>query len=97
LEGPDGYSLAHIADHKLYKNRTQQEFDIIGEGLKTLPGLFTSIINTVYMPIGLIRPTDFSFSLRNLIQRRASEIYGSFCNLLPPHLSIKRMNLMRGR
>jgi hypothetical protein len=41
------------------------------------------------MPIGLIRPTDFSFSLRNLIQRRANEIYGSFCKLLPPHLSIR--------
>jgi hypothetical protein len=41
------------------------------------------------MPIGLIRPTDFSFLLRNLIQRRANELYGSLCKLLPPHFSIR--------
>jgi hypothetical protein len=57
--------------------------------LLAFPGLYTSIANTVYMPIGLIRPTDFAFSLRNLIQRKANAIYGSFCKLLPPHLSIR--------
>jgi hypothetical protein len=88
-QGPDGYSLAHLADHKPHKNRGQHEFDTIGQGLKTLPGLYTTITNTVYMPIGLIRPTDFSFSLRNLIQRKANSIYGDFCKLLPPHLSIR--------
>jgi hypothetical protein len=41
------------------------------------------------MPIGLMLPTDFSFILRNLFQRRADEIYGGFCKLLPPYLSIR--------
>jgi hypothetical protein len=90
-EGPSGYSLAHLADHKKYKNRGQEEFDAHAQGasLETFFGLFTSVANTVCMPSGLIRPTDFSFSLRNLIQRKAAEIYGSFCKLLPPHLSIR--------
>jgi hypothetical protein len=90
-EGPSGYSLAHLADHKKYKNRGQEEFDTLGRGVspETFFGLFTSVANTVYMPSGLIRPTDFSFSLRNLIQRKALEIYGIFCKLLPPHLSIR--------
>jgi len=41
------------------------------------------------MPIGLMRPTDFSFPLRNLIQRKAYAIYGNLCKILPPHLSIR--------
>jgi hypothetical protein len=90
-EGPSGYSLAHLADHKKYKDRRQEEFDSHekGDSLETFFGLFTSVANTVYMPSGLIRPTDFSFPLRNLIQRKAFETYGIFCNLLPPHLSIR--------
>jgi hypothetical protein len=43
----------------------------------------------VYMPVGLIRTTDFSFALRNLLQRRAVHLYGGFCNLLPPRLAVK--------
>jgi hypothetical protein len=90
--GPSGYSLAHLVDHKHYKNRGQEELKHVGVDevpAQTLFGLYTSVTNTVYMPNGLIRPTDFSFSLRNLIQRRADEIYGGFCKLLPPHLSIR--------
>jgi hypothetical protein len=90
-EGPSGYSLAHLADHKKYKNRAKEEFDINEKeiSLPTFYGLFTSAANTVYMPTGLVRPTDFSFSLRNLMQRKAAELYGSFCKLLPPGLSIR--------
>jgi hypothetical protein len=88
--GPVSYSLAHLVDHKNYKNRVHTEFDSLGNRqLPTYFGLYTSPANTVYMPTGLIRPTDFCFSLRNLIQRKADEIYGSFCKLLPPHLSIR--------
>ena len=90
-QGPMGYSLAHLADHKQYKNRGQEEFDLLGENTASaaLYGLYTSVANTVYMPNNLIRPTDFAFTLRNLIQRQANHLYGSFCNLLPPYLSIR--------
>jgi len=88
--GPVGYSLAHLVDHKNYKNRSHEEFDFLGNNkLPTYFGLYTSPTNTVYMPTGLMRPTDFSFPLRNLIQRKADEMYGSLCKILPPHLSIR--------
>lgn len=91
-QGPIGYSLAHLADHKRYKNRSQGEFDGMDTGPSELPalfGLYTSVANTCYMPVGLIRPTDFGFVLRNLLQRQAVRLYGSFCNLLPPNLSVR--------
>jgi hypothetical protein len=90
-QGPPGYALAHLMDHKEYKNRIREEFVVDHKiaPLSALFGLFTSVTNTVYMPSGLVRPTDFSFLLRNLIQRKAFEIYGKFCNLLPTHLSLR--------
>jgi hypothetical protein len=91
--GPVDYSLAHLVDHKNYKNRVHGEFDILGNNtqnqIPTYFGLYTSPTNAVYMPIGLMRPTDFSFPLRNLIQRKAYAIYGNLCKILPPHLSIR--------
>jgi hypothetical protein len=90
--GPSGYSLAHLVDHKNYKNRGQQEIENnYGAEVtdSTLFGLYTSVTNTVYMPNGLIRPTDFAFLLRNLIQRKANALYGKFCKLLPPGLSFR--------
>ena len=89
--GPLGYSLAHLVDHKDHKNRALDEFNNsdVDSSTSTLFGLYTSPTNTVYIPNGLMRPTDFSFPLRNLIQRRAVALYGSFCKLVPPHLSIK--------
>jgi hypothetical protein len=87
--GPLNYSLAHIFDHKIYKNRAVLEFDNNTTTMGTLFGLYTSVGGTVYMPNGLMRPTDFSNSLRNLIQRQAQFLYGDFCNLLPPPQSIK--------
>jgi hypothetical protein len=90
-KGPLGYSLAHLVDHKDYKNRQQEELDDTGNDISasTLFGLYTSVTNTVYMPNSLIRPTDFSFLIRSLIQRKADSIYGSFCKLLPPHRSLR--------
>ncbi len=90
-QGPAGYSLAHLADHKLYKNRGREEFDVHGETIApaVLFGLYTSAANTVYTPNCLIRPTDYAFPLRNLIQRQADHLYGGFCNLLPPGMSIR--------
>jgi len=91
-EGPSGYSLAHLADHKEYQDRGPEEFSdptAPGNRWRTRFGLFTSVTNTVYTPDGLMRPTDFSFPLRNLIQRKADALYGRFCNLLPAPWSIR--------
>lgn len=89
-QGPSGYALGHLLDHKKYKNRGEEELVVDNKSAPfTFFGLFTSAANTVYMPTGLIRPTDFSFPARNLIQRKAFDLYGSFCNLLPPYLSIR--------
>ena len=87
--GPVGYGLAHLADHKEHKNRCAEEFEGAQDGLRALPGLYTSLTNAAYMPTALIRPTDFSFRLRNLMQRRALALYGNFCRLLPEGLGIK--------
>lgn len=90
-QGPVGYALAHLADHKQYKNRGREEFDghIDGSSLPVSFGLFTSVANAVYLPVGLIKPTDFSFALRNVLQRQAQKLYGDFCNLLPPPARVR--------
>jgi hypothetical protein len=83
--------LAHLADHKTYKNRGHVEFDTTTEAItnKAISGLYTCVSNTVYVPENLIRLTDFSFTLRNLVQRKTIALYGDFCNLLPPPLSFR--------
>jgi hypothetical protein len=91
-EGPSGYSLAHLADHKEHDDRGAKEFierGSSGKAWQTCFGLFTSVANTVYTPEGLMRPTDFSYPLRNLIQRKAVALYAGVCNLLPPQWSIR--------
>lgn len=90
--GPDGYELAHLIDHKEYKNRGAEE--LIGPvadyfGPEGLPGLFTSAANSAFVPKTFLRPTDFSPLLRNLLQRRAQALYGGFCRLLPEGLRIR--------
>ncbi|MCP3140820.1 hypothetical protein [Pyxidicoccus xibeiensis] len=88
--GPQGYSLAHLADHKQHGNRASDEFERTSPSTPTRPlfGLYTSAANTVYVPCNLIRPTDFAGALRNLLIRRAQNLYGSFCRLLPVEYSI---------
>ena len=84
-KGPTGYQLAHLADHKVYKNRCQKEFTVkVNNPEKAYFGLFTSATNTVYLPASLLRPTDFCRSLRLLLLQKAKSLYGKFCNLLPP-------------
>jgi hypothetical protein len=38
--------------------------------------------------LSLIKPTDFVGTIRALLVRRAQELYGTFCNILPPFLRI---------
>lgn len=89
-KGPEGYSLAHLADHKEYSNRLFDEFKIKdNKRSKKMFGLFTAPTNTVYIPSVLLRPTDFSPEVRRVLIERAEELYGEFCNILPPWAKLK--------
>ena len=83
--GPNGYQLAHLADHKEYKNRWRKEFNQEGSGSPPRPfGLFTSAANTIFVPDD--RPMDFSPRLRALLLRRACRSYRNVCRVAPPPL-----------
>jgi hypothetical protein len=88
--GPAGYALAHLADHKDHGNRFGTDFEVTeaGEDSRPLFGLYTCPSNTVYTPVSLIKPTDFVGTIRALLVRRAQQLYGSFCQILPPFLRI---------
>ncbi len=88
--GPEGYSLAHLADHKDYKNRRDEEFEIIGEAPEKLYGLYSSASNTAYMPSNLLKLTDFNSETRLLLLNKAQDLYGKICNILPPSLRVKQ-------
>ena len=90
--GPEGYSLAHLADHKEYNNRFAQDFEVaeLESRNRFLYGLYTCPTNTVYIPSSLIKPTDFAGTIRGLLMRRAEDLYGGFCNLLPDFLRIPK-------
>ena len=89
--GPDGYQLAHLFDHKAHGNRWRDELDLPPNTDEPAPlyGLFTSAANSVYAPGAFLRPTDFSPRLRSLIQRRALQLYGNICRVVPPPLALK--------
>lgn len=87
--GPDGYALAHLADHKDHGNRRAGELDGPSGPSTSWYGLYTSAANTAYSPVGLVKPTDFSKPLRNLMLRRAGALYGDFCALLPPGWTVR--------
>lgn len=90
--GPQGYALAHLADHKDHGNRRDDEFDVTGSPRSQGPwfGLYTSAANSAYTPSSLLKPTDFASRLRNLLQRRALSLYGDFCALLPPGWTVRQ-------
>ena len=87
-KGPTGYQLAHLLDHKKAGNRWRDELVCPSE--PPLPyGLFTSAANAIYVPAAFLRPTDFSTKLRNLVQRRAQQLYGDVCRLVPPPFAVR--------
>lgn len=89
--GPAGYALAHLADHKEHNNRCIDEF-VMPNGSNPpicFFGLYTSPANTVYVPTNFIKPTDFNGTLRTMLQRKAADMYGKFCNIVPPPLNVK--------
>lgn len=90
--GPEDYSLAHIADHKDYKNRRDAEFEKIGPAPEKLYGLYTCASNTAYTPTCFIKPTDFNSKVRLLILHKVQNLYGKICNILPPNLLLKKLS-----
>lgn len=74
----------------MHGNRYEDELKVVQPPPASpyLFGLYTSPANSVYVPRALIKPTDFSLRLRNLLLRRASDLYGDMCELLPSWLSI---------
>jgi hypothetical protein len=89
--GPKGYNLAHLADHKVHNNRAGEDFEITSgaPSERRLHGLYTCPTNTVYVPAGLLKPTDFHVAVRGLFLRRAQALYGSFCSIVPPFMSLR--------
>lgn len=83
--GPENYSLAHILDHKDYKSRHTNE--IIGfektEEKNLYAGLYTSCVNTVWVPNSLLKPTDHKGNLRRLLIQTIHKYYSSICAILP--------------
>jgi len=69
----------------MHRNRGLEEceFELASSQHNVLFGLYTSAANSVYIPTNLIKPTDFLGPLRNLLQRRATQLYGDHCALLP--------------
>ena len=90
-KGPDDYQLGHLVNHKEHGNRWREELRFMGEEREPplLFGLFTSAANTAYFPSAFLRPTDFTFHLRSLVQRRAHHLYADACDVLPPSLELK--------
>ena len=89
-QGPDGYQLAHLFDHKKHGNRWRDELVLPSGADEPAPlyGLFTSAANAIYTPVDFLRPTDGSPRLRSLIQRRAQQLYSGRCCLVPPPLEV---------
>lgn len=89
--GPNGYSLAHLIDHKKDKNRMAIEFTFTGGHTYQKPfyGLYSSPSNTVFTPTNLIRLTDFNSDVRNLLFRKAESLYKNVCNIVPPYVKVR--------
>ena len=59
-------------------------------------GLFTSAANSVHVPGAFPMPTGFSPRLRSLIQRRALQLYGNICRVVPPPLAVNPARIRAG-
>ncbi len=89
--GPDGYSLAHLLDHKEYKNNLNDILVGVPASI-TYWGLFTCLTNTVYIPNMMIRPTDFTNNFLTVIIRKCFEYYSGVCNPVPAGIKLKSVS-----
>lgn len=89
MRNPAHYSLAHILDHKDYNNRNTDE--LVGfetSEIKNLfAGLYTSCVNSVYVPTAFLKPTDHNSKIRKLLIQIVEKYYGKVCKPLPHNLS----------
>jgi len=92
---PPNYSLAHIVDHKDYKTRNNDELKGFEktEDKNLFAGLYTSCVNTVWVPNSLLKPTDHKGKLRKLLIQIIDKYYGSICTVLPHKLSFNLDNI----
>ncbi len=85
-KAPKNYSLAHIIDHKDYRNRRSLDIKDYKE-LKSrklyYSGLFTSAVNTIYINNSLMKPTDFNNILRKTLLNIIDYLYADVCEILP--------------
>ena len=85
--GPQGYQLAHLADHKDHNNRWSQDFGVEAPGVPPpLFGLYTSPANVVFVPKSFLAPTDLVGTIRALLLSKAFDLYSDACRLAPPPL-----------
>ena len=87
---PPAYRLAHLFHHRRHGNLRAGELDILpGAEKSPLPcGLFTNPACSAYVPSGYRGSVESSSTLRQLIQRRALQLYGDVCRIVPPPLAI---------
>ena len=82
---PPGHSLAHIIDHKDYNSRNGEE--LLGfstsEKKNLLAGLYTSSVNTLWIPNVFLKPTDHSSKIRSLLIQLVDVHYSDICEPLP--------------
>lgn len=88
-KGPLGYSLAHLIDHKEYKNRNKYEFFVQQINNIKFHGLYTCASNTIYSPNELMKPTDFNSDIRILFLNKIQDLYGNICNIIHPSFRVK--------
>lgn len=84
-KGPTDYSLAHIIDHKDYKSRKEDEIDnlILKAKKNSFAALYTSVVNTIFVPNNFLKPTDHKGNLRMLLIQIIHEYYSPICTPLP--------------
>ena len=93
---PHGYRLAHLFDRKEHAYNSF-DLDILAGADELRPpyGLVTSPASSAYLPTGYVSRTDSAPRLRNLLQRRALQLYGDMCRMVPPPLRVKALRRPR--
>ena len=89
--GPSAYRIAHFVASKEYGDLWDGELDIL-PGARKLPlpyGLFTSAACSAYVPSVYRGAVESSPILRQLIQRRALQLCGDICRIVPPPLAVR--------
>lgn len=85
-KAPKNYSLAHLIDHKDYRNRRNldiKEYKQLKSKELFYSGLFTSAVNTIYINNSLMKPTDFNNILRKALLKIIDYLYSDICEILP--------------